>query len=312
LSLISIVVPLYNEDESLIELLSQIRASLEPSIHQFEILFIDDGSTDKSLSIIREMAASDERVRVVSFQRNYGKAAALNAGFKAAKGDYIITMDADLQDNPEEILPLIEVINEGWDMVSGWKQVRHDPIGKRWPSKLYNFTVSRLSGIPIHDFNCGLKAYTKKVVKNIELYGEMHRYIPVLAKQKGFSCTEKVVQHRARIYGESKYGIKRLFTGYLDLFTVLFLGKYMRKPMHFFGLAGMFLLLLGFGILSFLTIQWLQMYFFGNGSWIDNRPIFYLGILLSIMGGQFVSMGLLGELITSSLHKEKPVIRDDD
>ncbi len=312
MSLISIVIPLFNEDESLVELLTQIRTALEPSEHQFEILFIDDGSTDQSLSIIQEMARTDERVQVISFQRNYGKAAALNAGFKAATGDYIITMDADLQDNPEEILPLIAMINEGWDMVSGWKKVRHDPIGKRWPSKLYNFTVSRLSGIPIHDFNCGLKAYTRKVVKNIELYGEMHRYIPVLAKHKGFSCTEKVVQHRARVYGESKYGIKRLFTGYLDLFTVLFLGKYMRKPMHFFGLAGMFLLLLGFGILGFLSIQWLQMYFFGNGAWINNRPIFYLGILLSIMGGQFVSMGLLGELITSSLHKETPVIRDAD
>ncbi|MEA3286106.1 MAG: glycosyltransferase family 2 protein [Candidatus Marinimicrobia bacterium] len=312
MSLISIVVPLFNEDESLAELLSQVEKSLESSSHQFEIIFIDDGSTDGSLDLIREMAVSDTRVRVISFQRNHGKAAALNAGFKAANGDYVITMDADLQDNPEEILPLITVLDDGWDMVSGWKQIRHDPIGKRWPSKLYNLTVSKLSGIPIHDFNCGLKAYTRKVVKNIDLYGEMHRYIPVLAKQKGFSCTEKVVQHRARKYGESKYGIARLFTGYLDLFTVMFLGKYMRKPMHFFGLAGMLLLMLGLGILGFLSIQWLQQYFYGTGQWINNRPIFFIGILLAIIGGQFVSMGLLGELITSSLHKENPVIRDDD
>jgi len=311
LSLISIVIPLLNEEESLVELLSQIKHTLDPSKHDFEIVFIDDGSTDSSLALIREMAQSDGRVKTISFQRNYGKAAALSAGFKLAEGDYVITMDADLQDDPAEILPLIDVLNEGWDMVSGWKRVRHDPISKRWPSKLYNYTVSKLSGIKIHDFNCGLKAYTKKVVKNVELYGEMHRYIPVLAKQKGFNCTEKVVQHRARKYGESKYGIKRLFTGYLDLFTVLFLGKYMRKPMHFFGLAGMLLLVLGFGILGFLTIQWLQQYFFQNGQWIDNRPIFYIGMLLSIIGGQFISMGLLGELITSSLHKEDPVIRED-
>lgn len=312
MSLISIVVPLFNEEESLTELLSQIKKSLEPTSNQFEIVFIDDGSNDKSLEIIREMAASDNRVKSISFQRNYGKAAALNAGFKEANGDYIITMDADLQDDPEEIQPLIAILEEGWDMVSGWKQVRHDPIGKRWPSKLYNFTVSKLSGIPIHDFNCGLKAYKRKVVKNVELYGEMHRYIPVLAQQKGYSCTEKVVQHHARKYGVSKYGIKRLFTGYLDLFTVLFLGKYMRKPMHFFGLAGMLLLLMGLVILGFLSVQWLQQYFFGTGQWINNRPIFFIGILLSIIGGQFISMGLLGELITSSLHRENPIIREDD
>jgi len=312
LSLISIVVPLLNEEESLGELWSQIKHELEPSSYSFEAIFIDDGSTDGSLELINKLSAADERVRKISFQRNYGKAAALNAGFKISRGDYVITMDADLQDDPAEIIPLIALLDEGWDMVSGWKQVRHDPIGKRWPSKLYNFTVSRLSGIPIHDFNCGLKAYTRKVVKHIELYGEMHRYIPVLAKQKGYSCTEKVVRHRARQYGQSKYGIKRLFTGYLDLFTVLFLGKYMRKPMHFFGLAGMLLLVLGFGIIGILSIQWFQQYFWGAGQWINNRPIFYIGILLSIIGVQFMSMGLLGELITSSLHREDPVIREDN
>jgi glycosyltransferase involved in cell wall biosynthesis len=273
---------------------------------------IDDGSQDKSLQIIQRLSSEDLRVKAIGFQRNHGKAAALNTGFQKCKGDYVITMDADLQDDPQEVLELIAILDSGWDMVSGWKKVRHDPIGKRWPSKLYNFTVSALSGIPIHDFNCGLKAYTRKVVKNIELYGEMHRYIPVLAKQKGFNCTEKVVSHRARKYGESKYGIKRLFTGYLDLFTVMFLGTYMRKPMHFFGLAGMILLVVGMGILSFLSIQWMRQYLFGTGQWIGGRPIFYIGMLLSIIGGQFISMGLLGELITSSLHKENPVIRDDD
>lgn len=312
MSLISLVIPVLNEEESLVELYAQIREALEPSAHDFEILFIDDGSTDTSFQLMQELSSSDPRVKSIGFQRNHGKATALNKGFQACEGDYVITMDADLQDDPNEVLDLIAVLDTGWDMVSGWKKVRHDPIGKRLPSKLYNFTVSTLSGIPIHDFNCGLKAYKRKVVKNIELYGEMHRYIPVLAKQRGFSCTEKIVKHHARKYGESKYGIKRLFTGYLDLFTVMFLGKYMRKPMHFFGLAGMILLLAGMGILTFLSVQWAQQYFFGNGQWINNRPIFYIGILLSIIGGQFISMGLLGELITSSLHKENPVIRDDD
>ncbi len=312
MSLISLVIPVFNEEESLPELYTQIKEALEPSAHDFEILFIDDGSQDKSLQIMHELRKEDPRVRAIGFQRNHGKAAALNTGFQRCEGDYIVTMDADLQDDPKEVLELIAVLNSGWDMVSGWKKVRHDPIGKRWPSKLYNFTVSTLSGIPIHDFNCGLKAYTRKVVKNVELYGEMHRYIPVLAKQKGFTCTEKVVEHRARKYGESKYGMKRLFTGYLDLFTVMFLGTYMRKPMHFFGLAGMLLLVLGLGILGFLSIQWLRQYFFETGQWIGGRPIFYIGMLLAIIGGQFISMGLLGELITSSLHKENPVIRGDD
>ena len=312
MSLISLVIPVYNEEESLVELYKQIREALEPSTHEFEILFIDDGSQDKSLQIMHELSSQDPRVKTIGFQRNHGKATALNTGFQKCEGDYVITMDADLQDDPNEVLELIAILDSGWDMVSGWKKVRHDPIGKRWPSKLYNFTVSTLSGIPIHDFNCGLKAYTRKVVKNIELYGEMHRYIPVLAKQKGFTCTEKVVSHRARKYGEYKYGIKRLFTGYLDLFTVMFLGTYMRKPMHFFGLAGMLLLVLGMAILAFLSFQWFRQYLFGTGQWIGGRPIFYIGMLLSIIGGQFISMGLLGELITSSLHKENPVIRGDD
>lgn len=312
MSLISLVIPVYNEEESLHELYAQIKEALEPSAYEFEVLFIDDGSQDKSLQIMHELGSLDPRVKAIGFQRNHGKATALNIGFQRCKGDYVITMDADLQDDPKEVLDLIAVLDSGWDMVSGWKKVRHDPIGKRWPSKLYNLTVSSLSGIHIHDFNCGLKAYTRKVVKNLELYGEMHRYIPVLAKQKGFTCTEKVVAHRARKYGESKYGLKRLFTGYLDLFTVMFLGTYMRKPMHFFGLAGMLLLVLGMGILGFLSIQWFRQYFFETGQWIGGRPIFYIGMLLSIIGGQFISMGLLGELITSSLHRENPVIRDDD
>lgn len=311
MSLISVVVPLYNEEESLVELYSQIKSQFEDQVHEFEIIFIDDGSTDKSGSIIEEMADSDARVKVFRFQRNYGKAAALNVGFQESRGDFVVTMDADLQDDPAEILALVEILDEKWDMVSGWKKVRHDPIGKRWPSKLFNFVVGRMSGIHIHDFNCGLKAYKRQVVKNIEIYGELHRYIPVLAKQRGFTCTEKVVEHHPRKYGHSKYGVGRLFSGLFDLMTVQFLGRYMRKPLHFFGILGMLIGGIGFAILLWLGIQWLRMYFFETGAWIGNRPIFYIGILLSIIGGQFISMGLLGELITSSARREKPVIRED-
>jgi len=309
-SLISVVIPLLNEEGSLIELYSQIKSTLEPSDHQFEILFIDDGSTDDSGSLIEEMAETDQRVRAIRFQRNYGKAAALNIGFREARGDYIVTMDADLQDDPEEILPLIASMGDDFEMVSGWKQVRHDPIGKRWPSKLFNFVVAKFSGIPIHDFNCGLKAYKKQVVKNIELYGELHRYIPVLAKQRGFRCTEKIVEHHPRKYGVSKYGFGRMFSGLFDLMTVMFLGRYLKKPLHFFGLLGLLLGAVGFIILLWLGIQWVRQYFYGTGAWIGDRPIFYIGILLSIIGGQFISMGLLGELITSHGQREEPVIRD--
>jgi len=301
-----------NEEESLVELYSQIKSALDPSLYEFEILFIDDGSSDKSGEIILEMARTDSRVKAIRFQRNYGKAAALNTGFRRAEGDFVMTMDADLQDDPAEIIPMVETLDAEWDMVSGWKKVRHDPVGKRWPSKFFNFVVGRMSGIHIHDFNCGLKAYKQRVVKNIELYGELHRFIPVLAKQRGFTCTEKVVEHHARKYGHSKYGISRMFSGFFDLLTVSFLGRYLKKPMHFFGLLGLLIGLIGFGILLYLGIQWFRQYFFETGQWIGNRPIFYIGILLSIIGGQFISMGLLGELITSTTRREEPVIRDNE
>ena len=312
MSLISIVIPLYNEEESLVELYGQIKSALDPSRYDFEILFIDDGSTDKSGSIIEELAETDSRVKAIRFQRNYGKAAALNTGFKRCRGDFVMTMDADLQDDPNEIIPMVAMLDEQYDMVSGWKKVRHDPAGKRWPSKFFNFVVGRMSGIPIHDFNCGLKAYKGRVVKNIEVYGELHRFIPVLAKQRGFTCTEKVVEHHARKYGESKYGFSRMFSGFFDLLTVSFLGKYLKKPMHFFGLLGLLIGFIGFVILAYLGIQWFREYFFQTGQWIGNRPIFYIGILLSIIGGQFISMGLLGELITNSMKREEPVIREND
>ncbi len=306
MSLISLVIPVYNEEESIVELYKEISDALESSEHNFEILFIDDGSQDKSLELAQELSESDSRVISIGFQRNQGKAAAFNIGFKRCKGDYVITMDADLQDNPAEILDLIAVLDSGWDMVSGWKKVRHDPISKRWPSKLYNFTVSKFSGISIHDFNCGLKAYTSKVVKNVELYGELHRYIPVLAKQKGFSCTEKVVQHRARKYGRTKYGLWRFFSGFFDLITVVFLSKFIEKPLHLFGVLGMASFFVGVLIDSYV----LYLKFALNASFQTHMALLLSGVLLIIVGVQFISLGLLGEMITLSRKRPDPVIKD--
>jgi glycosyltransferase involved in cell wall biosynthesis len=306
-SLISIVIPVLNEEESLVELHTQITEALEPTAYDHEILFIDDGSTDRSSEIILELNQKDRRVKLLKFQRNYGKAAALNIGFERARGDYIITMDGDLQDDPAEIVPLIEAIYaQGKDMISGWKKERHDPFSKTIPSKFYNYVTSKMSGIPLHDFNCGLKAYKASVIKNVDVYGEMHRYIPVLAKQQGFTCGEKVVQHRARKYGTTKYGLWRFISGPFDLMTVLFLGKYLKRPLHFFGILGLIVGLAGFGILSYISYLWFMQYIFGSGQWIGNRPIFFVGILLAIIGVQFVSMGLLGEIMANSAVKEKP------
>lgn len=303
---ISIIIPVFNEEESLVELYRQIKDALEPSIYDFEILFIDDGSSDNSYQLMLELSKSDPRVIPVGFQRNHGKAAALNIGFKECSGDYVITMDGDLQDNPEEITELIDVINSGWDMVSGWKKVRHDPIGKRLPSKLYNFTVSKMSGIPIHDFNCGLKAYRRKVVKNIEIYGELHRYIPVLAKQKGFSCTEKVVQHRARKYGHSKYGLWRLFSGFFDMITVVFTSRFIERPLHLFGMLGLGSLSTGF----LIDLYVLYLKFITGASFQKHMALLLSGVLLIIVGVQFISLGLLGEMITVTRKRPMPVIKD--
>lgn len=303
---ISIIVPVFNEEESLVELYGQIKDALEPSEFDFEILFIDDGSTDRSYHLMLELSSKDSRVVSIGFQRNNGKAAALNTGFKECTGDYVITMDGDLQDNPEEILEMVAMIDSGWDMVSGWKKVRHDPIGKRLPSKLYNFTVSKMSGIAIHDFNCGLKAYRKKVVKNLEIYGELHRYIPVLAKQKGFTCTEKVVQHRARKYGHSKYGLWRLFSGFFDMITVVFISKFIERPLHLFGMVGMGSLTTG--VLIDLYVLYLK--FFTGASFQTHIALLLSGVLLIIVGVQFISLGLLGEMITVTRKRPTPVIKD--
>ena len=295
---VSIVIPVYNEDESIPSLYSEVKNALEifPS---HEIIFINDGSYDNSLEEITKLVEKDSSVLAIDLYNNFGKADALNEGFKVASGDIIITMDADLQDDPAEISNLVNKINEGWDLVSGWKVDRQDPITKRWPSKLFNSVMRYVTKVKIHDFNCGLKAYRRKVIKAIDLYGGMHRYTPALASQKGFSVTEISVNHRSRKFGVTKYGGSRIFHGFYDLLTVMFLGKYLTRPLHFFGSIGLVLLSAGLAINVYLTVGWF------NGVWIGNRPIFFLGILLLIVGLQFFSMGLIGELITKTAHRNE-------
>ncbi|MBT5077593.1 MAG: glycosyltransferase family 2 protein [Candidatus Marinimicrobia bacterium] len=298
---VSIVIPVYNEDESISALYSEVKNSLE-SFPSHEIIFINDGSFDNSLYKITTIVEQDSAVTLIDLYSNFGKADALNEGFKVATGDIIITMDADLQDDPAEISNLVSKINEGWDVVSGWKVDRQDPISKRWPSKLFNAVMRFVTKVKIHDFNCGLKAYRQKVVKAIDLYGGMHRYTPALAAQKGFSVTEIPVNHRSRKFGVTKYGGSRIFHGFYDLLTVMFLGKYLTRPLHFFGSIGLVLLSAGFAINVYLTVGWF------NGIWIGNRPIFFLGILLLIVGIQFFSMGLIGELITKTAHRNESIV----
>lgn len=290
---LSIIVPLYNEEESIPQLVEEIRDAVKKLSLEYELIFIDDGSKDGSFKQIISLASSDSQIKCLRFRRNYGKAAALSEGFKEAGGELVITMDSDLQDDPSEIGALIDKINEGFDVVSGWKKSRKDPWSKKLPSKLFNLVTGIMSGIRIHDFNCGLKIYKADVIKTISVYGEMHRYIPVLAKLAGFSVTEVVVNHRARLYGKTKFGTGRFLKGFFDLVTVIFLGKYNRNPLHFFGKIGTIILTVGFIINLYLTIQWV------GGIWIGNRPILFLGVLLMIVGIQFISLGLLAEMITS-------------
>jgi glycosyltransferase involved in cell wall biosynthesis len=290
---LSIVIPLYNEENSLPDLLDQIVGALKGFNNSFEICFIDDGSTDNSLQMLKSLRQKYPVIKIVSFRKNYGKSAALSEGFKMATGDLIITMDADLQDDPGEIPNLIKKINTGFDLVSGWKKRRNDPITKTLPSKFFNFVTARLTGIKIHDFNCGLKAYRKDVIREIPVYGSLHRYLPVLAHWKGFAVSELVVQHHSRKYGVTKYGWRRFFDGFFDLFTVLFLTRYRQKPLHLFGFFGMVSLVSGLLISFYLTVIW----FMGEG--IRNRPLLFLGILLIIVGMQSFSIGLIGEMITN-------------
>jgi len=292
---ISLIIPLKDEAESLPELEAWIRRVCEREGYQYEIIFIDDGSRDGSWKIIEGLKKQNPAIRGIKFRRNYGKSAALHTGFDAAKGDVVITMDADLQDSPDEIPELRRLIVEDqYDLISGWKKVRHDPLEKRLPSKLFNATASWMSGIKLHDFNCGLKAYRSDVVKAIEVYGEMHRWIPVLAKTAGFSnIGEKVVEHRARQYGRSKFGWERYINGFLDLLTVYFVGKFSKRPMHFFGTLGVFSFLIGMGILLYLSVA--KVIFLEYG--IADRPLFYFGILALIVGMQLFLTGFVGEMI---------------
>ena len=300
--LISIVIPVYNEEESLERLFNELIISLEKYLN-WEIIFIDDGSDDNSYPVLKKIADENSRILAIQFFKNFGKADALSEGFKHTTGDIIITMDADLQDDPAEIQNLVDKIHEGWDLVSGWKKQRKDPLSKRIPSKLFNFVTRILTGIKIHDFNCGLKAYRRKVINSIDIYGGLHRYIPAIAGQKGFSVTEIEVSHRSRSFGKTKYGGNRFIHGFFDLFTMLFTSKYFNRPLHFFGSIGLTLFIAGLIISIYLTIGWFQ------GIWIGNRPIFFMGILLLIIGIQFFSIGLLGELFIKNTAKSEKRVR---
>ena len=310
---ISVVIPLYNEAESLPELTAWIERVMDENGFSYEIWFIDDGSTDKSWSIIEELQKKNARIRGVSFARNYGKSAALYCGFAAAEGEVVITMDADLQDSPDEIPELRRMIlEEGYDLVSGWKKRRHDPVGKRWPSKFFNWTARSVSGIRLHDFNCGLKAYRRKVVKAIEVYGEMHRFIPILAKQAGFRrIGEKVVDHHARKYGHSKFGVERMVKGYLDLISVLFMSHFGRSPMYFFGSLGTLMFLLGGGTTVWIIAEklWKQSHALPLRAATD-QPLFYLAILAVILGVQLFLAGFLGELINRNSSERNKYLID--
>lgn len=294
---LSIVIPLYNEAESLPELHDWIVSVMAAEKLSYEIWFIDDGSKDNSWEVITQLSAQNAAVKALKFQRNYGKSAALQVGFEAAQGQVVITMDADLQDSPDEIPELYRmVMQEDLDVVSGWKKVRHDPLSKTIPTKLYNWAARRITGIYLHDFNCGLKAYKNEVIKSIELYGDMHRYIPALAKYAGFQkIGEKVVVHRARQYGVTKFGLNRFLNGPLDLMTVAFMGKFGKKPMHFFGAIGVFMFLLGFGLFAYMGIDKLLIH--QSAERLSSRSDFYVALVAMVIGVQFFMAGFIAELI---------------
>ncbi|MBN2425556.1 MAG: glycosyltransferase family 2 protein [Calditrichaceae bacterium] len=290
---ISIVIPLYNEQDSLQELTDNIVQALSPIEKEYELLFIDDGSSDNSCQVLREIKKTTPQVKIIRLRKNFGKSAALAEGFKKAKGKLVFTMDADMQDDPAEIPKMIKKLEEGYDLVSGWKKKRNDPLNKTIPSKFFNLITRILTGIKIHDFNCGFKLYKNEVIKTIPVYGELHRYLPVLAHWQGFKVGEIDVRHHARKHGKSKFGTRRLFNGFFDLLTVLFITRYRHKPLHLFGFIGLLFIFLGILISLYLTIQWFQ------GLGIGQRPLLFLGILLLIVGVQSFSLGLIGGMLTS-------------
>jgi glycosyltransferase involved in cell wall biosynthesis len=306
---ISVAIPLLNEEESLLELTQWIDKVMKANNFSYEIIFVDDGSTDGSWNLIQELSKNYDTVKAIKFRRNYGKSPGLQKAFEAAKGDVVITMDADLQDSPEEIPELYCMIkDDGYDLVSGWKKKRYDPITKTIPTKLYNGVTRMMSGIKLNDMNCGLKAYKSEVIKNIEVYGDMHRYIPVIAKSAGYGkIGEKVVQHQARKYGTSKFGISRFIRGPLDLASIMFVSKYGKRPMHFFGMIGIVLLSIGFLLLAYLSIKKL----FFDQAGIASLPSFYLGMLSIIVGVQLFIAGFLAELISRNApERNKYVIEE--
>lgn len=303
---ISIVIPLLNEEESLAELHQWLTKVLTLNRFSYEIIFVDDGSTDGSWQVIMQLAEKDAQVRGIRFLRNYGKSQALHAGFKAAEGEVVITMDADLQDSPDEIPALYEMITkDNYDLVSGWKKKRYDSVlAKNLPSKLFNWAARKTSGLTLHDFNCGLKAYKKEVIKNVEVSGEMHRYIPVLAKNAGFNrITEKAVQHQARKYGVTKFGMSRFINGFLDLITISFLSHFGKRPMHFFGALGVLMFFIGFLFSAYLGID--KLFINPNGRLIADRPQFYLALTTMLIGTQFFIAGFLGEIILKTKNNEE-------
>jgi len=306
---LSICIPLYNEAESLPELHAWIAKVMQQNCFSYEIIFVDDGSTDNSWEIVDRLAKLDPAVKGIKFRRNYGKSAGLFVAFEAAQGDVVITMDADLQDSPEEIPELYAMIKQdGLHLVSGYKEKRYDPLSKTIPTKLFNWATRKMSGISLKDFNCGLKAYHHKVVKNIEVYGEMHRYIPVLAKWAGFDkIGQKVVQHQERKYGVTKFGIERFINGFLDLLTVMFISKFRKKPMHLFGLIGVVFFIIGFGIAVYLIYAKLMWQAYN----MTDRPLFYFGILTMIIGVQLFMTGFIAELITRSNTERNHYIIED-
>jgi len=295
---ISIIVPLLNEAESLPELTKRIDDQMQALDKLYELIFVDDGSTDNSLDVLVQLKKEYHAIRIIQFNKNFGKSAALSEGFKIASGSYVITMDADLQDDPAEIPNLLKKLDQGADLVSGWKKKRHDPLNKTIPSRLFNFMTRQLTGIKIHDFNCGLKAYKKPVIKEIPVYGELHRYLPVLAHWLGYSVVEVAVTHHARKYGYSKFGIRRFFNGFFDLLTVLFITRFKQKPLHLFGFLGLGSSFMGFLVLTYLSFLWF------SGQSIGQRPLFFLGVLLIIVGIQFFSIGLIGEMLINTQDQE--------
>ncbi|HPF95801.1 MAG TPA: glycosyltransferase family 2 protein [Mangrovimonas sp.] len=310
---ISVVIPLLNEQDSLKELHDWIAKVMQSNRFSYEIIFIDDGSTDTSWNIINELSQTNPNVKGIRFLKNFGKSQALHAGFEKAQGDVIITMDADLQDNPDEIPELYDlIVKEGYDLVSGWKKKRFDnTLTKNLPSKLFNWAARKTSGVKLHDFNCGLKAFNKEVVKNIDVHGEMHRYIPVLAKNSGFQkIGEKVVQHQARKYGKTKFGMDRFVHGFLDLITIWFISRFGRRPMHLFGALGVIMFALGFAFALYLGID--KLFLHKTGRLITERPQFYLALTTMIIGTQFFVAGFLGEIILrTKTDKKRYLIKEE-